>query len=127
MEPTERDLLIRLDEGQTHLIKRLDSIENRIEHAETSRSKIHERLDTQQEDIFIVGQVVAQHREYLKMLSDKIDFNQTEVMPALQSWNEIRTLGKWLSIGLVALGVTGAGVLLIVKSWALAAWDWFTG
>jgi len=124
VEPSERDLLMRLDEGQRHLMIRLESIEDRIQHAETSRSKLHERLDVQQKDIFVVGQVVAQHRDYMDMMNNKIDGNHEQVKPALDSWRELKTLGKWASIVLIGLGVTGAGALLVVREWALGFWTW---
>jgi hypothetical protein len=124
VESKELELLVRLDEGQKHLIDRLESIEDRIRHAEEGRSKLHDRLNVQQEDIFVVGSIVAQQRDFIKMLAQTIEDNNNRVSPALAQWNEIKTLGKWVSIGLTGVGITGAVMLLAVKSWVLSVLAW---
>jgi hypothetical protein len=114
------------------ILKLLERVERRIDeneqNASVSRGRIHERMDEQaaaiseiRKDVEISAMVVAQQRDVITELDGKI----TKVQPDIEQWRQVRRLGYGFSAVLVAVGMTGAGLLIylgetarvIVRKW----------
>ncbi|MCK8781115.1 DUF1515 domain-containing protein [Rhizobium sp. NTR19] len=102
------------------------------EAARENRSRIHARLDDQtnrinemETTVILSGQTVTQQRDVISQLTTKVEENHQAVQPSLEDWKRIKTLGWGFSALLVAIGVTGASVLIymgeaavtIVRKW----------
>ena len=109
------------------ILQLLERVDRRIDEMEKnsrlSRGRIHERLDEQakaisevREDIAIAATVSGQQREAMKDLDDKIG----KMQPDVDQWRQIRKLGYGFSGLLVALGMTGAGLLIYLGETARA-------
>lgn len=118
--PEIPELLARLDEGQKHIIKKLEDQERRLEKAEEGRSRLHARIDDQVEDINELKSLAQTQQHNLESLQSMLENYKKLVDPALIRWNEIATLGKYVSLLLVSVGVTGAGILLTAKAWVMS-------
>lgn len=102
------------------LNRRIDDMEM---SARESRGRMHSRLDEQaagvaelRKDIEIATHVAAQQREAIKGLDEKI----AKMEPDIDQWRQMRRLGYGFSGLLVALGMTGAGVLIYLGETARA-------
>lgn len=118
--PEIPELLARLDEGQKHIIKKLEDQERRLEKAEEGRSRLHARIDDQVEDIQELKSLAQTQQHNLESLQSMLENHKKLVDPALIRWIEIATLGKYVSLLLVSVGVTGAGILLTAKAWVMS-------
>ncbi|MER9628389.1 DUF1515 domain-containing protein [Mesorhizobium sp. M0296] len=106
----------RVQEGVNRLREDFGD-EKRLAHE--SRAVIHHRLDEQgheiaslRTDMAIAGKVDAQVRDEIKALAGKVEANQNEVLPSVQDWKRMKTIGVGIA-GLLAIGGLSFGAMLM--------------
>ncbi|MBX5082181.1 hypothetical protein HJB56_05195 [Rhizobium lentis] len=117
------------------LESKLDAVVDRLERsddafaaeqrsAQSSRARIHARLDEQgkriteaEKTIVAAGATVAQQRDVIKVLTDTV---AGDIKPTIDEWKKIKLVGGMVSGALIAVGISAA----TVAAWA---WDWLWG
>jgi hypothetical protein len=114
----------KLQEGVTLL--RIDfQDEKRMAHE--SRAVIHQRLDSQVQQIAhmettiaVSGQIDAQVRGEIQGLKDTVEKNQEAVSPTIAEWRRMKTLGLGIA-GLIAMaGLTIGGIVAYMSETAVS-------
>ncbi|MBB4590152.1 archaellum component FlaC [Rhizobium leguminosarum] len=105
-----------------------DEVSDEKDNAHKSRSVIHRRLDEQAKQIHLLDMTVTvssnvdgQIREEIKNLAETVEKNHEAVVPTLEEWNKMKTLGYGIS-GLIAFaGLTVGGIVAYMSDGAVAA------
>jgi len=131
LEAQNKELLIRLDEGQKYLIERIALMEEQMNRAEEKRDKIDDKLANQQHDIYVIGYVVAQQRDIIKGISQQVtealeraESKFDKIDPIVDEWRSLKKLGRFTSIVMVAIGVTGLSMFLAAKQMFVDILSW---
>jgi hypothetical protein len=101
-----------------------DDFRDEREASRKSRAVLHERIDGMSEDlgairgdIRILGEVDGQVRGEVKALSEKVDRNQSEIAPTVESWRDLLRTGRRVSLVMGIAGLSFAGVVVAIFTW----------
>lgn len=121
------DIMLALGKLQAGVDRLRADFQDEKGMAHESRAVIHQRLDNQAQQIAhmettiaVSGQIDAQVRGEIQALKETVEKNQGIVLPALEEWKRMKTLGVGIS-GLIALaGLTIGGIVAYMSETAVS-------
>lgn len=115
------DIMLALGRVQEGVDRLREDFQDEKRTAHESRAVIHQRLDSQAQQIShlettiaLSGQIDTQIRGELLALKETVEKNQDTVSPAIEDWRRMRTLGVGIS-GLIAFAGLTIGSII---AWA---------
>ena len=121
------DIMLALGKLQAGVDRLRADFQDEKQMAHESRAVIHQRLDSQVQQIghmettiAVSGQIDAQVRGEIQALKETVEKNQGVVSPAIEEWKRMKTLGVGIS-GLIALaGLTIGGIVAYMSETAVS-------
>jgi archaellum component FlaC len=122
------DIMLALGKLQAGVDRLRVDFQDEKQMAHESRAVIHQRLDSQVQQIAhmettiaVSGQIDAQVRGEIQALKETVEKNQESVSPAIEDLKRMKTLGLGIA-GLIALaGLTIGSIVMWASEAAVAA------